>query len=263
MTWAPELLARAYYSDDSVVLVHGDCLKVLAELPSESVDAVVTDPPYSSGGTTQAARKAGTRAKYESTDNVNQSPEFVGDSRDQRAYQYWSALWMAECLRIAKPGALLMVFTDWRQYAATADGIQAGGWIWRGALTWVKPPQATRPQKGRFSQSCEYVLWGTKGAREIDIAGDAATPAGWFEAIAPRGAQRVHMTEKPLDLMRHLCKPLTPASVVLDPFAGSGTTGVAAKSEGHRFIGIEATAQYSKVAARRLAQDALDFGESA
>lgn len=45
-TWAPELLARAYYSDDSVVLIHGDCLDVLAAMPADSVDAIVTDPPY-------------------------------------------------------------------------------------------------------------------------------------------------------------------------------------------------------------------------
>ena len=229
-------MPKPFYQDDWVTLYHGDALAILAGLPDASVDGIITDPPYSSGGATQTARKASTGTKYEATDRLTKTPDFVGDSR--------------ECLRIAKPGALFMAFTDWRQYAATADALQAGGWTWRGTLTWVKPPHTARPQKGRFSQPCEYVLWGTKGAREIDPHGDAATPQGWYEAIAPRGAARVHTTEKPVD----------PASVILDPFAGSGTTGVAAKSEGHRFVGIEATAHYCEIAARRLAQDVLDFG---
>ena len=251
-----------YYRDDWVTLYHGDALAILAGLPDASVDGIITDPPYSSGGATQTARKASTGTKYEATGRLTKTPDFVGDARDQRSYQYWSALWMSECLRIAKPGALFMAFTDWRQYAATADALQGGGWTWRGTLTWVKPAHTARPQKGRFSQPCEYVLWGTKGAREIDPHGDAATPQGWYEAIAPRGAARVHTTEKPVDLMRHLCKPLDPGSVILDPFAGSGTTGVAAKSAGHRFIGVEATSHYCEIAARRLAQDVLDFGEA-
>ena len=93
-----------------------------------------------------------------SSDVTEKGTEFVGDARDQRAYQYWTALWLSEALRVARPGALAMLFTDWRQYAATADALQAGGWTWRGTLTWVKPPSTTRPQKGRFSQPCEYVL---------------------------------------------------------------------------------------------------------
>ena len=250
-----------YYCDDFATLHHGDALAILAQLPDASVDAVITDPPYSSGGTSQSARKASTKAKYESSGNAHTSPDFVGDARDQRSYQYWSALWLSECLRIAKPGALLMTFTDWRQYAATADATQAGGWTCRGTFTWVKPPGANRPQKGRFSQACEYVLWGTKGARLIDHHSDDPTPSGWWEGGAPRGADRVHITEKPLGLMHRLFEPLAPGSLILDPFAGSGTTGVAAKAAGHRFIGIEQTEHYCAIAARRLAQGALNLGD--
>lgn len=249
-----------FYADELATLYHGDALAVLAQLPDGSVDAVITDPPYSSGGTTQSARKASTKAKYESSDNLHKTPDFVGDARDQRAYQYWSALWLSEAIRIAKPGALLMAFTDWRQYAATADAIQAGGWTWRGTFTWVKPPSANRPQKGRFSQACEYVLWGTNGARAINHRSDDPAPFGWWEGRAPRGAERVHVTEKPLGLMHRLLEPLAPNSVILDPFAGSGTTGVAAKAAGHRFVGIEQTAHYCEIAAHRLAQGALTFG---
>ena len=69
------------------------------------------------------------------------------------------------------------------------------------------------------------------------------------------------MTEKPLGLMRHLCEPLSPGAGVLDPFAGSGTTGIAAKTVGCSFIGVEGSMHYAEVAARRIAQDVLDFGD--
>lgn len=251
---------KPFYSDDLATLYHGDALKVLAQLPDNSVDAVITDPPYSSGGATQSERKASAKSKYESSTIVNGNADFVGDQRDQRAYQYWSALWMGEALRICKPSGFIMAFTDWRQYAATADSLQAGGWTWRGTITWSKGLGAERVQKGRFAQSSEFVLWGTKGAREIDLHGDAPTPRGHIEIAPPRGRNRVHITEKPEGVMRHLMIPLDPHSVILDPFAGSCTTGVAAKSLGHRFIGIEQTRHYCEVGARRLAQDAFDLG---
>ena len=93
----------------------------------------------------------------------------------------------------------------------------------------------------------------------MKIQGDDAAPSGWFEARAPRGADRSHITEKPVPLMRHLMRPLRPGSRILDPFTGSGTTGVAAKLEGHRFVGVEAVPSIATTAAHRLSQDALDL----
>ena len=90
-------------------------------------------------------------------------------------------------------------------------------------------------------------------------SGGTTAPSGWFEARAPRGADRSHITEKPVPLMRHLMRPLRPGSRILDPFTGSGTTGVAAKLEGHRFVGVEAVPSIATTAAHRLSQDALDL----
>ena len=60
-------------------------------------------------------------------DNIaGDAPDFTGDDRDQRAYGYWCALWLAECLRVTKPGGACLMFTDWRQLPATRDAIQAG-----------------------------------------------------------------------------------------------------------------------------------------
>lgn len=159
-----------YYQDDSVTLHHGEALAVLAEIPTASVDAVITDPPYSSGGQVRGDRMGSARSKYVSTSAQHTLETFGGDNRDQRSYQYWCALWLAECLRVTKPGGVLAMFTDWRQLPATTDAVQAGGWVWRGIIPWVKPD--ARPQKGRFSASAEYVVWATNGPREINFHSD-------------------------------------------------------------------------------------------
>lgn len=258
-----------YYEDDAVSLFRGDSLAVLADLPSGSVDAVITDPPYSSGGMVRGDRaQPGNHRKYSGTFTpAGEIVEFTGDSRDQRAYGYWCGLWLGEALRIVKPGGVAGLFTDWRQLPTTTDALQAGGFIWRGVVPWVK--SAYRPQSGRFAAQCEYLVWGSAGAMPVDH--DAPIHAGFFESAPPR--DREHITQKPLDVMRKLVRIVPPGGVVLDPFMGSGTTGVAAVIEGRRFVGVELAGHYAEVAERRIReaqgqavprgdQPALDFGEA-
>ena len=260
---------KPYYSDERVTLYHGDALAVLRELPTASVDAVITDPPYSSGGMVRGDRtQAGNHRKYSGTfTDAGELPEFTGDSRDQRAYAYWCALWMGEALRVTKPGGVMMAFTDWRQLPSTTDAIQAGGWVWRGIVPWVKT--AYRPQSGRFAAQCEYVAWGSAGAMPVDH-GSPIHP-GFIEGKPPR--DREHITQKPLDVMRELVRITPPGGTLLDLFTGSGTTGAAAMLEGLSFIGVEQSAHFVEVAKRRILtaagervqddeQDALDFGEA-
>lgn len=236
-----------YYSDAQVQLFHGDALAILRELPTASVDALITDPPYSSGGMVRGDRAGGTGAKYVSTNNVSgQGTDFTGDNRDQRAYAYWCSLWLGECLRIVKPGGIAALFTDWRQLPATTDALQAGGWVWRGLVPWFKPMH--RPMLGRYSNACEYVVWGSAGPLGTG-EGKPSIP-GFYEASSPR--DREHQTQKPLEVMRHLIRLVPPEGAVLDPFAGSGTTGVAALMEGRTFVGSEMSQHYVDVARGRL-----------
>lgn len=228
-------------------LHQGDSLAFLATLPSASVDAVITDPPYSSGGMVRSDRMAGTATKYVQSDSGNQAlSDFAGDNRDQRAYGYWLALWLSECLRITKPGGVCLLFTDWRQLPTTTDALQSGGWVWRGLVPWVKP--VARPTAGRFTSQCEYVVWGSCGSMGMDLT--APCFPGFYQANAPR--DREHQTQKPLEVMRKLVQIAPKGGVVLDPFMGSGTTGVAAVLEGRDFIGAELTEHYYEVAQRRI-----------
>jgi site-specific DNA-methyltransferase (adenine-specific) len=219
-------------------------LAVLLDMPDASADAVITDPPYSSGGQFRGDRTASTGTKYLRGDQPR-PPDFTGDSRDQRSYAYWCALWLSQCFRIAKPGAVLTVATDWRQLPATTDAVQAGGWTWRGILSWAKPN--ARPQLGRYRQACEFMVWATKGSRTIE----GESLHGWWLVDAPRDRQ--HQTQKPLEVYRDLVQVAPKGGLVLDPFMGSGTTGVACLMEGRRFVGVDMSAEHVGDAKRRLA----------
>ena len=236
-------------------LHRGDALAVLRDMPTGSADALVTDPPYSSGGFTRGDRTADPRTKYSSHESAaaDRLNHFGGDNRDQRAFLLWCTLWLSEALRVVKPGGVCAVWTDWRQLPTTTDAIQAGGWVWRGVAQWVKT--APRPQKGRFAAAAEYLVWGSAGG--MGDGTGACAPGAVFaepvvlESVVPT-ADRVHLTQKPDAVMEWALSIVPADGVVLDPFAGSGSTGVAALRTGRRFVGVEWEPSYHAIAEQRL-----------
>jgi site-specific DNA-methyltransferase (adenine-specific) len=227
----------------------GDALRVLPSIPAGSVDAVITDPPYCSGGVSSAARTGqSARKKYVSSDAQHTLPDFTGDNRDQRSYLAWMSMVLGECLRATRNGGPLLLFSDFRQVPVNSDALQAAGWTWQGMVVWSKP--IARPHRGGFRRSCEYILWGTKGP--VDAAANPVYLPGLFTASQPRGKERQHITAKPLSLMRELVRVCVPGGTILDPFAGSGSTGVAALTEDRSFVGVEMSDQYTHVARERL-----------
>jgi len=227
----------------------GDCMDILPTL--RKVDCVITDPPYSSGGMVRGDRAAKTSAKYQHADTVKRMPEFSGDSRDQRGWVAWCAIWLAQCRRLTVAGGVVATFTDWRQLPSSTDAMQAAGWVWRGVAVWDKG-QAI-PQPNSFLAQCEYLTWGTNGPRDVDYAGGAYLP-GCFQIPAPK--EREHITQKPVELMAAICQIVPKDSIILDPFMGSGTTGVACIGAGRKFIGIEMSESYFDIACRRIEEAA-------
>jgi site-specific DNA-methyltransferase (adenine-specific) len=249
---------KPYYEKNGIVIYHGDCFEVLHAL--EGIDALITDPPYSSGGQFRGDRTGSTVAKYVQSGQQAERAEFSGDNRDQRSYLAWVSLWMAAALHASNPNAVAALFTDWRQLPITTDAMQAGGWVWRGLGVWDKTG-AARPRLGGITSQAEYVVWGTAGSLNAD-ANPVCLP-GVVTAPSPRGDDKRHIAEKPLTVMTWLCKLCRPGGVVVDPFMGSGTTLEAAKQLGLKAIGIEIDEHSCEIAAMRLAQDVLDFGGAA
>lgn len=235
-------------------VVEADSLLALRDLPGECVDGVLCDPPYSSGGQFRGDRSGSTASKYVGTDVEEVPPDFAGDTRDQRGFVAWTALWSAEALRVAREGSPGSLFSDWRQVPSTTDGFQAGGWLWRGLWVWDKT-EGVRPVMGRFRAQCEFAVWGSKGPMPLERG--VGVLAG-VARCSPRGDgrdEKYHQAGKPASMLRELVRIVVPGGVVLDPFAGSGSMGVAALREGRRYIGIEILPHWADLTRRRLAAE--------
>lgn len=231
---------------DGSRLFHGDAIDMLESLEPCSVDMIATDPPYSSGGTTSATRSQDPSQKYQSGDAKTRHRSFDGDMRDQRSFVFWSTIWMRKAYAAVKVGGVAAVFTDWRQLPATTDAFQAAGFVWRGTAVWQKV--GPRPQKGKFANACEYVVWGSKGA--MDSSTKATYPGAW---TMPSPRTRFHIAQKPIELMEGLLQIAPRGGIVVDPFMGSGTTGIAAVRQGLRFIGSESDEEFFAKATERIA----------
>ena len=231
---------------DSVTLYQGDALNILATLPDAVMDAVLTDPPYSSGGVTMGARQTDPAQKYQQSGTKRQYPPMLGDAKDQRSWTMWCTLWLGECWRVARDGAPLMVFTDWRQLPALSDAVQAAGWSWRGIIAWYK--RSSRPQIGKFRQQCEYVLFATKG-RFVARTRTCLPGLYSYPVIA---VHKVHLTSKPVALIEDLLAITAPQASVLDPFMGGGSVGEACIRTGRKYVGMELSQEYYDISRNRL-----------
>lgn len=235
----------------TVTLYRGDCLEILPTLEAGSVDAVVTDPPYSSGGAFRGDRVAGVVSKYVQSGVATFRESFSGDNRDQRSFFAWCSLWMT-CARYAASGGAVMVsFIDWRQLPTLTDAVQCGGWTWRNVGTWWKP--GCRMQKGRFSGSAEYVVYATNGPHFSD---GELSPQNVLQCSTMAGDDKDHIAEKPRAVVEWALSVTRKGGLVLDPFMGSGSTGEACCGSGRKFIGIELDAGHYDNAKRRI-QDEL------
>jgi len=229
-------------------VIQGDVLEVLRGFEDETFDAVITDPPYASGGLHAVDRQAPTSVKYTSNKSKNPLPDFEGDSKDQLSWMLWCTAWLREAKRVCKKGSPICVFIDFRQWDALKLAMQWADWLVKGVVVWDKT-EAVRPQLGRFRSQCEFIIWGSKGA--MSLKRNVPVLKGCYR-YPTLNKDKLHQTQKPLALMRDIVKIVEPGGTILDPFAGSGTTLVAAKLEGYNAVGIEVTREYAVVAQKQI-----------
>lgn len=233
--------------DGRVTLYCGDSLSIMQEIPM--VDAVITDPPYCSGGMYRADRIMSTSDKYEGSRKTIKRTPFSGDGKDQRAFMSWVTAWMRGCP--LKIGGYMMSFIDWRQLPAITDAMQWSDIVWRGICPWDKGLGSRAPHKGYARHQAEYIAWGTNGPCPV------AEHAGPFPGVyrhPVKQSDKHHMAGKPVPLMAELCEWVKPDGLILDPFMGSGSTGVAAVMTGRKFIGVEIDPGHFEVARARIEQ---------
>lgn len=245
-------MIEPYYSDSKVTVYHGDCIDVMHQLDTQTVDAVLTDPPYSSGGRRENARSI----RKSMTRSVEDDDWIRGDAMSTNGFTYLLRLCGMEWRRLLRPGGHVLSFIDWRMAAHLAAALESADLRQHPLLVWNKQ---TLGMGAVFRNQHEFIVHMTAGSPAPPQRRDVPNVLS-FPPV--RGGD--HPTEKPEPLLRTLLSVVAPkGGVVLDPFAGSGSTLLAARSLGMTAVGVEADERYCDVIASRLAQDGLDFGDDA
>jgi site-specific DNA-methyltransferase (adenine-specific) len=241
------------------ILYNNDCMEVLKQIPSNSIDLVVTDPPYkvsargvagNSGGMLQKKiNMRGNVFQYNDIDCEQYAPEFYRVLKDgSHCYVMTNHINLQH---------MLNTFTDLRSQEEKSSGVKPYGFYFTKCLIWDKGNKIM----GQFYMSqFEYILFFRKGqGRKINNCGTSDILS--IPNIKQHSTQggNLHDTEKPVELMQILIENSTnPGDVVLEPFAGIGATLVAAEITGRRFIGCEIDPSYYEMSCNRLDDKPLE-----
>lgn len=222
-------------------LHHDDALAIMAELPTASVNAIVTDPPYSSGG-----RRENSRSLRKSMLRATTDEEWIaGDAMSTPGFIWLMREVGRQARRVLVPGGHLLSFIDWRMAANLSAAFEPADLRVHPTLVWDKQQIG---MGAIFRNQHEFIVHMSNGNPVAPQRRDVANVLA-----CPPIRDGDHPTQKPVALMRTLISVVCPpGGVVLDPFMGSGSTGVAALAEGCRFIGAE-VGDYFPAAEARLA----------
>lgn len=224
----------ALYTADSSVFTKN--------IPDHSVDLILTDPPYNLGDYSTGNIKMDWRADF-NNDIAAWDTDFA------------PAAWLAEFRRILKPTGNIVAFTsynllgDWhRAFDPVFDTFQF--------MVWHKTNPAPKLRRAGFLNSCELIVFAWNKGHTWNF-GKQNEMHNFIETPICMGGERVtdpkHPTQKPLSVLRHILKIASnPGDIVLDPFMGVGSTGVAALEMERRFIGIDMEPSYVKAAKTRI-----------
>jgi site-specific DNA-methyltransferase (adenine-specific) len=244
-------------------LINEDAIKALCELDTASIDFIFADPPYflSNDGFSVKSGKA-----------VSVNKGGWDKSEGFEAEIAFHESWIIECLRVLKPNGTIAISGTYHSVYKCGFLLQKLDCRIINDITWFKPNGAPALAGRNFTASHETILWASKGqkakhtfnysqSRDWDVSNDSIYRRGkqmrsvWSIPTTPKREKVFgnHPTQKPLELMTRLIALCTlPGDTVLDPFCGSGTTGVACVSLGRNFIGIDLDQEFLDLATRRI-----------
>jgi site-specific DNA-methyltransferase (adenine-specific) len=251
---------EVYYADKDFKLIHGDCLEVLKKIRKESVTAIFADPPYnlSNGGITCKAGKMVSVNKGDWDKSKGLEEDF------QFTYE-----WIKLCRDILKPNGTIWISGTMHNIYQVGFALQSLGFQVINEIIWYKPNAPPNLACKCFAHSHETIIWArkTKGTKNVfhyhkmKEWDDRFAPQGkqmrslWAISLTPPNEKRYgkHPTQKPVELLKRIIESSSnEGDWILDPFNGSGTTGVVAKQLGRKYIGIDMSEEYLDLTKRRM-----------
>jgi site-specific DNA-methyltransferase (adenine-specific) len=217
----------------TVELILGDCLEVMRTMPDKSVDAVITDPPYGIGY--QSARRTDKNSRFDVLDGDLSVP----------------VEWLSQSFRVAKDNSCLFCFCRWDTQQTFYDAISKAGWNIKSQVIWDRGVHGLGDLKAQYAPMHDNIWFAIKGSYQFS----GKRPKSVLRVDRLSAGDLVHPTQKPVSLMKVINLDLTrEGDTILDPFMGSGTTGVACVQTGRNFIGIEIDPTYFAIAEKRIAE---------
>jgi site-specific DNA-methyltransferase (adenine-specific) len=254
---------KPVFKTNDTALYNADCLEVMAKFPDNYVDMIFADPPYnlSNGGFSCHAGKmvSVNKGKWDKSNGFENDLEF-------------HKKWISECKRILKPEGTIWISGTYHSIYQCGFALQQLGFHLLNDISWFKPNASPNLSCRFFTASHETILWARKDKKAKHYFNYDAMKNGVFtedqikkpnlqmrsvwSIPTPAPSEKTfgkHPTQKPLALLKRIVKSSTKdGDIILDPFNGGGTTGVAAKIIGHRkYIGIEIEKSYIDLSIKR------------
>jgi modification methylase len=243
-------------------LMVGDCVQLMARLPAASVDLVFADPPYNLQLSGELLRPNHSRV-----DGVEEDWDRFADFA---TYDKFTADWLMQARRVLKPDGTLWVIGSYHNIFRVGAKLQDLGFWILNDIVWRKTNPMPNFRGKRFTNAHETLIWAARAEKarytfnyqamkalneDLQMRSDWLIPiCGGPERLREEDGAKVHPTQKPEALLhRVILAASKPGQVVLDPFAGTGTTCAVAKRLGRRFVGIERDPGYAAWARERIA----------
>lgn len=250
---------KPYFESNSSILYFGDCVKILKKISDKTIDLIFADPPYflSSGGVSCHSGKqvSVNKADWDKSITIEEKIKF-------------SKKWISECRRVLKDNGTIWISGTLHNIYSIGVALEKTGFSIINNITWQKPNPAPNLACRCFTNSTETILWARKqltpkkkGKHYFnyslmkEINGNKQMKDVWTINL-PRKEEKKHgkhPTQKPVDLLLRILEASTKENdLVLDPFCGSSTTGVACKILKRRYIGIDNKKEYLDISIKRL-----------
>ena len=251
-----------YFVDGTFTLYEGECREILRDFPPCSVDLIFADPPYnlSNGGFTC---HAGKRARVDKGD-WDASAGVAADFS-------FHAEWIAACRRVLSENGSIWISGTYHSIFACGHALQLQGFEFLNDISWFKPNAPPNISTRYFTASHETLIWAKKSRngrhtfnyadmKEGEWPGDSLKRPGKqmrtvWSIPSPGGSEKKfgrHPTQKPCALLKRIILASShERDLVLDPFSGSGTTGLVAFANGRRFVGIEQEKEFLDLSIER------------